>query len=174
MLTCYCFDCCQLPINTYGMLIRPQSLPLQETFQTLHHKCLYFHKGSCAICICILHGESGGSRHGAQSSDLSLVAATCESMDSKYLEIMCSSCHLDQWGYCGVLIEFNKSEKRLKCILHPDYDALKLCNLTCLINYSHQINSFLQDPQGSKNVKSMYRSNLTCNTTENQTNVFIL
>jgi len=94
-----CFDRCQLPINTYGMLIRPRSLPLQGPFfQTLHHKCFYFHESSCAICICVLRvwGNRGESQRGTS------IAATCESMDWKHLEIVCSSNYLGQLDDCGL------------------------------------------------------------------------
>ncbi|CAL8281844.1 unnamed protein product, partial [Gadus morhua 'NCC'] len=37
-LTCHHSDCCQLPINTYGMLISPQGPPLQGASVALYHR----------------------------------------------------------------------------------------------------------------------------------------
>ena len=56
----YGFDCCQLPINTYGMLIRTAESTTSGDFSDpFTTSAFIFTRASCAICICILHGESG-------------------------------------------------------------------------------------------------------------------
>lgn len=54
------FDCCQLPINTYGMLIRPQALPLQETFQTSSPQVPLYSQG--LMCNLHMHLVCGSRR----------------------------------------------------------------------------------------------------------------